>query len=683
MKLRSKPTPRPLDYICDWECYPNFSSCSIKHPLTGNRWLFEISEWKNQAYELYELLCALQQIGANMIGYNNFNYDGPLTHLVMVNFGRLTHNMIYKLSSDYFAQPFGSKNRFIVWPKNQLIHQLDLMKIHHFDRVGGMIGLKMIEYNMQSYNIKDLPVKPNTFITRAEADEILTYNDHDVDETEKLYLESIDKIEFRKELSDKYNRDFTNHNDTKIGKDYFAMELQKAGIKTHRNYEAIQSRREEIRCGEVLLPQIKFEHPELIKIHDFFKAAVIDEKDEKGLLKLKGFFKDVTCTIDDLEIKFGAGGLHASRSNEIVRESETHVLLDWDVASYYPNIAIVNGFFPEHLTKKFCEIYLDVYMQRKGFAKKTVENEMLKLALNGVYGDSNAAFGIFHDPKYTCSITINGQLLLCMLAEKLMMKIPNLRIIQLNTDGLTFLCPKEWRPHANAIWQWWELLTKLTLEENEYEAMYINHVNSYIAKTKAGQVKRIGCYAYETALENPSTRELVFKKDWGKRIVAKAAEAALVYNQNIEQFILGHADKMDFMLRTKVPKGSQLTLETETIQKLQSISRYYVSKNGGMLVKTMPPTEAMIKRWQSCDHYFHVDNNKHAVVSKGRKPPSGKYKLGVIPTPIPEDRRIRIEAGLLVRDCSNMDDFADDIDFEYYIEETKKIVNPLLMGTQS
>jgi hypothetical protein len=97
----------------------------------------------------------------------------------------------------------------------------------------------------------------------------------------------------------------------------------------------------------------------------------------------------------------------------------------------------------------------------------------------------------------------------------------------------------------------------------------------------------------------------------------------------------------------------------------------------------MPPTEVMIDRWKTGDHYYHVDHNKHALVGQGKKPPSGKYKLGVMPTPIPENRRIRIEAGLLVRDCSNMKDFADDIDFEYYIEKTRDIVNPLIMGTQS
>ena len=106
----------------------------------------------------------------------------------------------------------------------------------------------------------------------------------------------------------------------------------------------------------------------------------------------------------------------------------------------YPNIAISNRVYPEHLTEKFCDIYEDVYNQRKSFAKGTAENAMLKLALNSVYGDSNNKYSVFYDPKYTMNITINGQLSLCLLAEKLL-TIEGLKIIQVNTDGVTVVVP--------------------------------------------------------------------------------------------------------------------------------------------------------------------------------------------------------------------------------------------------
>lgn len=686
MKLKA----RPQDYVYDCECYPNFFSAIIKHPFSGKRWQFEISEWRNDGLAFYQFLILHQSMGSYFVGYNNHKYDYMLLDVIMRMLGRVDHHVLWNKNQAFFAYKGDGLNPHIVW--KQKVKQLDLMMIHHFDRKGGFIGLKMLEFNFQSKNIKDLPIPVGTILTREQADEVLTYNDHDVDETIKLYMYSLDRINMREELSQKYQRDFMNHNDTKIGKDYFEVEINKAGIATKHNGNKIQTPRDYVRTGDVLLPYIYFDHPELQRVHKFFKDAVIDEKDEFGMLKLKGFFKNVKCEIDGLEFGFGAGGIHASRKKEIVRSSDTHVLLDWDVASYYPNLAIANKFYPEHLTKNFCKVYIDVYNQRKQYDKKTVENAVLKLALNGVYGDSNNRHSIFLDPKFTCSITVNGQLLLCMLAEQLM-KIPDLRMIQLNTDGLTFLCPREHREHANKLWKWWEQLTQLELEEAEYDAMFIRDVNNYMAKASAGYVKRIGCYAYETAIENPATRELVFKKDWGKRVVAKAAEAALVHGKSIEHFIRNHDDKMDFMLRTKVPRAASLQLETiqslsgtevgRSTQVLQNISRYYVSKNGGSLIKVMSPTPAQIKRWKNEEHYYHEDHNKHVVVTRGKKPPSGKFKLGVAPSELPPDRRIGIESGLLVKDCSDMNDFDGDIDYDYYINETRKIVEPLLTGTQS
>jgi hypothetical protein len=57
--------------------------------------------------------------------------------------------------------------------------------------------------------------------------------------------------------------------------------------------------------------------------------------------------------------------------------------VDWDVESYYPSLAIVNGLYPEHLGEEFVRVYSDMKNDRTSFKKGTPENAMLKLALNG------------------------------------------------------------------------------------------------------------------------------------------------------------------------------------------------------------------------------------------------------------------------------------------------------------
>ena len=54
---------------------------------------------------------------------------------------------------------------------------------------------------------------------------------------------------------------------------------------------------------------------------------------------------------------FGLGGIHGSVESMVVESDDTHVIVDLDVSSYYPNLAIANGFFPYHLGKEFCHIY--------------------------------------------------------------------------------------------------------------------------------------------------------------------------------------------------------------------------------------------------------------------------------------------------------------------------------------
>ena len=68
----------------------------------------------------------------------------------------------------------------------------------------------------------------------------------------------------------------------------------------------------------------------------------------------------------------------------------------------------------------------------------------IKLALNGaLFGKSNDVHSPMYDTKFMLDITINGQLLLCMLAERI--ADANIKIIQINTDGILVKVNKEER----------------------------------------------------------------------------------------------------------------------------------------------------------------------------------------------------------------------------------------------
>jgi len=621
-----------IDYIYDIETYPNMFCIGIKTAESGIRWRFEISDRVNQSADLLQLLNQFARINGRMVGFNNIGFDYPVIHLLMTT-PNVTAKDLYDKAMSIINCDWNDRFNHTVWDNEIIIPQLDLFKIHHFDNVSRSTSLKQIEFALRMENIKDLPFPVGTILNDDQKNVLLDYMDHDIDATHLFYNETVKQIEFREKLSAQYNHNFMNHNDTKLGKDYFIMELEKklpgsCYYQVNGRKEKRQTPRPEIHLKDAVFPYIKFRTPEFQRICDHFKGQTITQT--------KGVFDNLCCTVKGFEYVFGLGGIHGSVSAQTVSSDDDHVLIDLDVASYYPNIAIANRVYPAHLGDAFCDIYKDLYEQRKATDKKDPINAMLKLALNGVYGDSNSRYSPFYDPLYTMTITINGQLLLCMLAENIL-TISGVEIIQINTDGLTVKIHRSLVPLLESVARAWERFTCLELESVEYSHMYIRDVNNYIGEYYDGSLKRKGCYEHVHPRDRKPTG---WHQNLSALVVAKAAEAALVDGEDIETFILDHDDPMDFMRFAKVPRNSILTLGG---QQIQSKSRYYISTDGQELLKIMPPLPKQIA--------VNPDAPNRTFAMPGCK-------------------------GWLVTECNDYSP-PENINYQWYIEETKKIVNPL------
>lgn len=608
------------DWVYDLETFPNVFTMAVEHAYAPVKLCFEVSLWRDDSQHIIEFVRWLAQNNARMVGFNNIGFDYPILHTLM-RMGVGDAGVLYeKAKSIIGSQEDEDRWAHQVYGKDRMVEQVDLYKIHHFDNKAKATGLKVLEFNMRSQNISDLPFPVGTELTQDQVPVLRRYNQHDVSETKKFYHHTLPMIEFREELTRTYQRDFMNHNDTKIGKDYFVMRLEEAGVSCYefdsRGRTPKQTKRPQIHLNQAILPWINFEQPEFNRILNWLKSQVITET--------KGVFKDLTATIDDFTFVFGLGGIHGSVESSDIEADDEYEIIDLDVASYYPNIAIVNGFYPEHLGKDFGSIYATLYQQRKEFAKGTAQNAMLKLALNGVYGDSNNHFSVFYDPLFTMSITLNGQLMLCLLAENLM-KIPGLQMIQVNTDGLTVRVPRAHSDKVSEVSEWWEKRTGLSLEHAHYERMFIRDVNSYIAVYDNGNVKRKGAYEWD----------LEWHQNASALVVPKVAEKVLVEGVSIRETVQNWPDKMDFLLRTKVPRSSYLTIEKDgQAYQLQNITRYYIARDGGHLFKLMPPL-------------------------KGKT----------------EWRKIGVESGWGVHVCNDLANLDGlPVDYDYYIREVEKLV---------
>ena len=715
------------DWIYDLETYPNCFTFCIVRADNKNLRLFEVSDRMNQTAEILMCLRWLKSNDQRMVGFNNLGFDYPILHQLMLDSAEAkakgkdfeaNARYFYRLAVKQIESFKGDGFGHTIKAADILVKQVDLYKVHHFDNKARSTSLKMLEFNMKSNNIEDLPFPVGKKLTDSEIDTLIKYNKHDVQMTKDFYYKSLDALRLRSDLSTKYSLDFTNHNDTKIGKDYFITRLEKEipgscyGVDARGHRKIKQTKREFIRIKDCLFSYYDYQRPEFIALFDWFAKQVITEtkgvfsdipeyllgdvakyaemevkriklktkedqttflaenpmswieeeelkateylfdsegkhvmipvldefgnvdaskKPKKARIAKKSYYgcqriaTTLNVVVDGFRLDFGTGGIHGSVESVIVEATEDDILLDCDANSMYPNLAISNRVYPLHLSSKFCDIYKDVYEQRKSYAKGTPENAVMKLALNGTYGETANKFSPLFDPAFTMAITINGQLTLCLLIEKFK-SIPNLKVIQANTDGITCKFNKQYLEQYKQICATWEKQVGLQLEYTDYSRMFIRDVNNYIALYTNGKVKRKGAYQYE---------DLGWHQNHSALVVQKAAEAAMLKQIPVEAFIKFHDNKWDFMLRTKVPRSSSLVMVMEDGTRVpqQNVCRYYPCVDGGKLVKIMPPLEA-----------------------------GG------------EEREMAIDKEWNVKTCNNIEDFQDDVDYEYYIAEAKKLV---------
>jgi hypothetical protein len=261
--------------------------------------VWEVSDRMNQTQEILSYLRHLAKNKWRMIGFNNLGFDYPVLHAIMEQAKEakrqgVQYNIdageVYNIA---MAQIQTARDGFakVIKSEDEIIPQIDLFKINHFDNKARMTSLKMLEFNMLSDNIEDLPFPVGKHLTHSEIDVLKHYNLHDVLETKKFYHHNIPAIRLREDLSKKYSYNFMNHNDTKIGKDYFILELEKHQkgicykVDSYGRRKMNQTKHKSIALKDCLFDYYDFKRPEFIALKDWFAKQTIKET--------KGVFTDI------------------------------------------------------------------------------------------------------------------------------------------------------------------------------------------------------------------------------------------------------------------------------------------------------------------------------------------------------------------------------------------------------
>ena len=584
-------------YVYDIEVFQNIFHCSVKNTETNDIYKFEISERKNQLRELVKFFKQVDKyitwgdyyttninIPANIIfcGYNNLHYDNPIINYIIEYEDKLMQYNIPTICSSIFnlskTITTSSEDNIDVWKhwKYQIwFDTFDILTMLYSNKL--RVGLKEIQVTMQYPNVQEFVCDWTKPLPLEDFDSMIDYNINDIESTSELLNRCKKDVDLRIAIEDEYGVRVLSKDGVNIGMKILTQKyLEKTGL-TWWDIKDLRSPMNVIPLKDVILPFIKYDSPILQRVLDDMKNQIVSPG-------RKGY--ENKFVFNNLRYSVGVGGIHSVNSPEIIIPRDDEMLIDIDVASLYPSMLIEYEFYPKHLGKEFLEVYKQIKDERieaKHNGDK-VKNETLKLALNGLSGNLQNEHNFCYSPFAVMQIRINGQLLLLMLAEKLTQI--GCRIVQANTDGLFVLLKKDVYSKVNSICREWEQLTKLTLEEDRFKAMYQYAINDYFAITEDDKVKEKGMFITTVKLGKGLT----------PKIIPKAVISFFKDGISVEDTIKNCTDIRDFLMSEKTGKQWHVEYMNEEQQRT---NRFYASTNGGYLWKWKYSNDSDIKSYQN------------------------------------------------------------------------------------
>lgn len=570
-------------YVYDIEVFQNIFHCSVKNTETNDIYKFEISERKNQLRELVKFFKQVDKyitwgdyyttninIPTNIIfcGYNNLHYDNPIINYIIEYEDKLMQynipticSSIFNLSKTITTSSEDNIDAWKHWKYQIWFDTFDILTMLYSNKL--RVGLKEIQVTMQYPNVQEFVCDWTKPLPLEDFDSMIDYNINDIESTSELLNRCKKDVDLRIAIEDEYGVRVLSKDGVNIGMKILTQKyLEKTGL-TWWDIKDLRSPMSVIPLKDVILPFIKYDSPILQRVLEDMKNQIVSPG-------RKGY--ENKFVFNNLRYSVGVGGIHSVNSPEIIIPRDDEMLIDIDVASLYPSMLIEYEFYPKHLGKEFLEVYKQIKDERieaKHNGDK-VKNETLKLALNGLSGNLQNEHNFCYSPFAVMQIRINGQLLLLMLAEKLTQI--GCRIVQANTDGLFVLLKKDAYSKVNSICREWEQLTKLTLEEDRFKAMYQYAINDYFAITEDNKVKEKGMFITTVKLGKGLT----------PKIIPKAVISFFKDGIPVEDTIKNCTDIRDFLMSEKTGKQWHVEYMNEEQQRT---NRFYASTNGGYLWK--------------------------------------------------------------------------------------------------
>ena len=426
------------------------------------------------------------------VSFNGLGFDLPILALALA--GQSTDQL--KFATNQIIQ-----QQVKPWMvlRGQKVRPLEIDHIDLIEVAPLKASLKIYGGRLHVPKMQELPFHPDLVLTPDQITCVRWYCiNSDLTATAFLYMELEPQITLRASMSVKYGIDLRSKSDAQIAEAVINTE--------YRRLTGVDAPRTEIAPGTsyfYLVPNyIRFSTPELQRVLSIIGSAcfIIGES---GSPMLPPTMKDLKVTVGNSTYQIGLGGLHSCEECQAVYADEDHILVDRDVASYYPSIILNQRLSPAHLGDRFLDVYRSI-VERRLKAKKDgnkVEADTLKITINGSFGKFGSKYSVLYAPDLMLQVTLSGQLSLLMLIERL--ELAGIPVVSANTDGVIIRCPKLAIDRMNEIVAQWERDTDFVTEETQYSAVFSRDVNNYAAVKTDGKAKTKGAYSEASLSKNP------------------------------------------------------------------------------------------------------------------------------------------------------------------------------------
>lgn len=472
--------------VFDLEVYRDYFLAAFLNVDTGNVRHFEM--YSGQSFDIATVSKILKSY--RLVSFNGNNFDLPILTAALqgadcAGLKRIGDKII--------------KNNLRYWQLG-----IEPVKCDHIDIVEvapGIASLKIYGGRLHAPKLQDLPIDPDESIAPDQRALLREYCGNDLRTTAALFRKLEPQIKLRESMSEEYGVDLRSKSDAQIAEAVIVHEVER---RMGRKLEKQDPFRLAGQTFQYKWPSfVKFGSNSLDIVHAIVATATFTIG-SNGVVTMPKEIADLKIKIGRSTYQMGIGGLHSTEKSVAHHADDDHILVDRDVASYYPAIILNCGLKPASMGDHFTQVYRGI-VQRRLAAKRSgdkVTADSLKITINGSFGKFGSPYSKLYSPTLLIQTTVTGQLSLLMLIEQL--ESEGISVVSANTDGIVIKCPRDKIAHMEMVVLEWEVATGFETEATDYRALYSRDVNNYLAIKPDGGFKLKGVFAPAALQKNPS-----------------------------------------------------------------------------------------------------------------------------------------------------------------------------------